>query len=213
MVDFKWFPGMSVSQKQKSIRSLHESAKISHGFCSVLEISTKSEIDLGIKLSAFNLMITTRRYNQIFSVESAFQSSKVFEKGGPYIDLLKATSREAKKDMRLRNSGKLTGFRFCGTDWPLEPKTIFYDWLYINALNKNEDLLAEIANYSAFTDIEFNPDKSINCQAYSAALYVSLQKRKLLEQALSSDKEYLSLLGGKCINKMTEPYEIQDSLF
>ena len=31
--------------------------------------------------------------------------------------------------------------------------------------------------YEAFTDIEFNPKKSFNCQAYSVALYKSLLKR------------------------------------
>lgn len=213
MIEFKWFPGMSVSQKQKSINSLHDIAGIKHRISSILEISSKSDIDTGIKLSAFNLMITTKKFNQTFSVESAFQSSKVFENGGPYIDLLKVTSREAKKDMRLKNSGRLTGFKFCGTEWPLEPKTMFYDWLYINALSKNEVLSSDILKYSAFTDIEFNPDKSINCQAYSAALFVALQKRGILEKALSSDKEYISILGNKNITTKNDQYEIQDSLF
>ena len=30
MLDFKWFPGMAISQKQKSIRSLHEAALEKH---------------------------------------------------------------------------------------------------------------------------------------------------------------------------------------
>ena len=32
----------------------------------------------------------------------------------------------------------------------------------------------ELLTYRAFTDIEFNPDKSFNCQARSCALLVSL---------------------------------------
>lgn len=32
-----------------------------------------------------------------FSVESAFQSSKVFEKGGPYLDLLYEIPKKTKK--------------------------------------------------------------------------------------------------------------------
>jgi hypothetical protein len=197
MVEFKWHPGLSVSQKQKSIDSLHESAKTKNKSLDILEISSKSKVDIGVKLSAFNLMITTKKYVQTFSVESAFQSSKFFENGGPYIDLLQSTSREAKKDPRLRNSGKLLGFKFCGTEWPLEPKTLFYDWLYMNALSKNPELSSEILQFSAFTDIEFNPEKSINCQAYSAALFVSLHKRGLLERALKSDQEYLSIVLNK----------------
>ena len=85
-VDFTWFPGMSKSQKQKSIQSLHKAAN-ELGMSTILEISSKSEEDIGVSLSAFNLMIKTKQ-SKSFSVETAFQSSKVFEKGGPYIDLL-----------------------------------------------------------------------------------------------------------------------------
>jgi hypothetical protein len=38
--------------------------------------------------------------------------------------------------------------------------------------------------YAGFTDIEFNPQRSINCQARSAALFLSLMKRGDLESAL-----------------------------
>ena len=41
----------------------------------------------------------------------------------------------------------------------LNPKTIFYDWLYINAVLENPLLAAELLKYNAFTDIEFNPKK------------------------------------------------------
>jgi hypothetical protein len=54
-VEFKWFPGMSKSQKQKSITSLHEAA-IDLDISPILEISSKSEIELGVELSAFNLI-------------------------------------------------------------------------------------------------------------------------------------------------------------
>lgn len=56
-------------------------------------------------------MIKTRE-SKSFSVETAFQGSKVFEKGGPYVDLLNGTSRDAKKDMRLKESGNLIEFLF-----------------------------------------------------------------------------------------------------
>ena len=62
----------------------------------------------------------------------------------------------------------------------------FYSWLYFIALNQNEKLKVEILNYEAFTDIEFNPEKSLNCQAYSAALYSSMVKNKILD----NNKEY-----------------------
>ncbi len=135
-------------------------------------------------------MIKTTRTNRLFSVESAFQSSKVFENGGPFKDLLAKTSKEAKKDVRLKESGKLIAFEFSGKRWKLEPKTLFYDWLYINALSTemNRTIADEITNYNAFTDIEFNPQKSINCQARSAALYVSLYKADILRLCLENQK-------------------------
>jgi len=36
--------------------------------------------------------------------------------------------------------------------------------------------------YQAFTDMEFNPKKSIHCQAYSLAMFVALKKRDLLDK-------------------------------
>ncbi|MHB1400443.1 MAG: DarT1-associated NADAR antitoxin family protein [Trichloromonadaceae bacterium] len=207
LVEFQWFPGLSKVQKQKSINSLHDSAIRELKLKNVLEISSKSGSELGINLSAFNLSFTTKKYNRTFTVETAFQSSKVFESGGPYYDLLDKTSREAKKDERLKNSGRLLEFKFFGKSFPLEPMTLFYDWLYINALITNEDLSNEITKYDGFTDIEFNPSKSINCQAHSAALYVSLVKRGLLENGLSSVENFKEII----ISKSTTPEQI--SLF
>jgi len=108
-VEFKWYSGFSISQKQKSIRSLHNSYSKLYINDKLLEISSKSENDLGVKLSAFNLMIYTKD-NKIFSVESAFQASKKFELGGPYLDILNKTSKEAKKDDRLKNYRKFNLF-------------------------------------------------------------------------------------------------------
>ena len=86
-IEFKWFPGMATVQKQMSIESLHEAAR-NDGAFSLLEVSSKSKNDLGVKLSAFNLNIMTKKNKKVFSVETAFQGSKVFEKGGPFTDLL-----------------------------------------------------------------------------------------------------------------------------
>lgn len=195
-ISLTWFPGFAVSQKQRSIRSLHENAENQLGPLSILEISSKSLQKLGIELSAFNLMIKTVKLGQEFSVESAFQASKVFESGGPYTDLLRKSSREAKRDPRLRDSGKLRKFVFFGYEWALEPKTAFYDWLYINALVKHSELASALLSFSAFTDIEFNPERSLNCQARSAALFVSLSKRGLLENALASQQSFLEIVEG-----------------
>jgi len=195
MIEFTWFAGMSVRQKQRSIEALHQAAA-DLGVYRVLEISTKSTDEDGIALSAFNLSFKSQKNARRFTVESVFQGSKVFEHGGPYIDLYQAPSRTAKRDERLTASGQLIGFSFFRENWPLEPKTAFYDWVYLNTLVKNPQLASTLTTFEAFTDIEFNPDRSINCQAYSAALYCSLKERDLLEDALSSKERFLAIVGG-----------------
>lgn len=192
MLEFNWHPGMAKVQKQKSIRELHAAAEIK-GFYPILEISSKSEFELGSSLSAFNLCVTTKKRNKKFTVETAFQGSKVFEKGGPFKDLIGMNSMAAKKDIRLKESGNLVGFEFFGTKFPLIPRTFFYDWIYINALEQNRDLSLNIRSFSGFSDIEFNPLRSINCQAYSAALYLSLINNNKLGDALASPEKFLEL--------------------
>ena len=197
MLDFKWFPGMAISQKQKSIRSLHEAALEKHkNLDQILEISSKSETSLGIALSAFNLMVMNATGKGIASVECVFQSSKVFEGNKQFLDLLKVSSLEAKKDPRLKESGRLIAFRPNGKkdkEWGLNPITAYYDWVYINALKQHEEYHEELLSYDAFSDIEFNPKKSINCQAYSVALFCALSKRGILCEALSSQQKIFYL--------------------
>ncbi len=192
-LEFEWFPGFSTAQKQRSIRALHAAAE-AEGIAPVLEISSKSPEELGVGLSAFHLSLPEEPSGRTFSVETAFQGSKVFEGGGPFTDLLDGTSREAKKDERLKHSGRLLRFEFQGTCWPLEPRTFFYDWLYLSALRQQPGLDTRLVEYRGFTDIEFNPQKSINCQAYSAALYVSIVSSGQSEGVLTSPESFLESL-------------------
>ena len=211
-VDFKWSPGMAVSQKRKSILELHAAAREKKLCMKPLEVSSKSEIPLGVNLSAFNLKGETTKRGQVFTVETLFQSSKVFEHGGPYRDLLGATSREAKKDQRLKSSGRLVEFNLFGEKWPLEPKTAFYDWVYINTLAKNEHLTEELNQYDAFTDIEFNPEKSINCQAYSVALFRALSMRSLIGDVLGDREAYFDIIGDRPVSNAIEDTQYQARL-
>lgn len=212
-VEFTWHPGMAVSQKRKSVESLHHSA-IETGICKhPLEVSSKSPIDLGVELSAFNLKVKTEERQRVFTVETAFQSSKKFERGGPFRDLLYGTSIAAKKDPRLKESGALVSFESSGKTWMLEPKTAFYDWVYTNALRRNEWAVERLADYDAFTDIEFNPKKSINCQAYSVALFLALDGRNLLSDALESKEAFLDIVGDVPVNNACENTHVQPQLF
>ncbi|MER2626394.1 MAG: hypothetical protein ABTS22_20975 [Accumulibacter sp.] len=191
-VEFKWVAGMAVTQKQKSIRSLHEAAA-KRNIARVLEISSKSENTLGVKLSAFNLPFAMPGGLRT-TVENAFQAGKVFRHGGPYPDLLHKTPRDAKKDPRLSSSGDLIGFRLESEEWPTRPITSFYDWVYLSALRQSPALAEQLLDFDGFTDIEFNPDRSLNCQAASAALFVALSKRGELESATASRDAFLERL-------------------
>ena len=196
--EFVFYPGFSVVQKQRCVDSLHEQYLKNNPQKKILEISSKSKEELGIKLSAFNLMLKTND-NREYSVEVAFQSSKVFENGGPFKDLLSKTPREAKKDPRLKSSGRLQYF-YCGKrKFELSPTTFFYNWLYINTLSLQPELSSQLVDYDAFTDIEFNPDRSINCQARSAAVFVSLHRNGLLDKALKDKDAFLSVVYGNDI--------------
>ena len=190
-LEFNWAAGLAPSQKQKNIRSLHLAAADKRGLKNVLEISTKSENPLGVALSAFNLQLINSSGLQ-GNIENLFQASKVFERGGPFVDLLDMRAAQAKSDQRLNQSGALTGFRLEGVNWPLQPTTVFYDWLYLSALKQQPDLAKQLVSYDGFTDIEFNPARSLNCQAASAALYVSLLKRNELDSTLASTKDFLA---------------------
>ncbi len=181
LVEFEWIPGIAISQAKKSIRNLHEAAKQELGIDRVLEVSTRSEEVLGIALSAFNLKIPVNGVE--VSVESAYQASKFFQDGGPYLDILASSSLKAKKDPRLKTSGRLLGFSFDGLEWPMKSAPNFYDYLFISGLLQfpNRSFLSP---YQAFTDIAFSQislnyksGRSYNCQARSVAIYLSLRKQ------------------------------------
>lgn len=188
-VEFQFFSGFSDKQQRRCIDSLHQAYLDGNRGKKVLEISSKSEEELGVALSAFHLLVQTENGKE-YSVESLFQASKVFEQGGPYVDLLDVSSKAAKKDERLKNSGAVIGFRLNGEEYKTEPKTYFYDWLYINVLHQHPEFTEKLVEYDAFTDIAFNPQKSINCQAEAAAIYVSLKRQGILEEVLEDRGQF-----------------------
>ena len=192
--EFSWNGGFAPSQKQKNIRALHGAFQAVHPDMRVLEISSKSMQENGSALSAFALSKYVPSLGKSVPLENVFQAGKVLEHGGPYPDLLTVLPREAKRDERLRTGGRLTGFVFGGKDYPTEPKTAFYDYLYISALLENPALAETALSYDAFTDIEFNPQKSLNCQAAAAARFVSLHRLGLLKEPFSFE-DFLRRMG------------------
>ena len=188
-VKFPWHPGLAASQKKKNVLELHQAA-MERGLGPLFEISSKSELEVGRRLSAFHLKLEIE--GETTTVECAFQGSKVFEHGGPFPDLYFKTSKEAKRDPRVRESGRLVSFLFDGRRFPTSPVTVFYDWLYFKALYPHREWLAERNEWKGFTDIEFNPERSINCQARSFAAFISLLSRDDLDETMVSFESFES---------------------
>ena len=129
-ISFDYVKGMAFSQKVKCANSLAQSIKDKYPSLKHLEVSTKSNVELGKQLSAFNLMSGN------YSVESIFQSSKVFDRNIQFDFLINEKPLDAKKYVRDNHKGNLVKFRYNNIDYPINPKSAFYDWIYINALNK-----------------------------------------------------------------------------
>ena len=55
MYSFEWYSGFAVSQKQKSIKCLHDAIIKADGNAKPLEISTKSEETIGIIVNDFKI--------------------------------------------------------------------------------------------------------------------------------------------------------------
>jgi hypothetical protein len=211
LFDIVWNSGFAPVQKEKNIKALHEAAAHA-GYGPLLEVSTKSEKELGRHLSSFHLKVQSKQSGEL-PLECAFQGSKVFEGGGPYTDLYRLDPKSAKRDLRLRESGSLIGFSFDGFSFPLEPKTAFYDWLYTNAIFPHREWLKRLSRYAGFTDIEFNPSRSINCQARSCALFVTLMRRDLLPQVMPPPEAFIGILSQHSYGPELREVSTHDGLF
>ena len=187
-VQFGAISGNSRNAAQKRVLKLHDVYSKTKNE-KVLEVSSASNIPLGVSASAFNLNNSTGK-----TVECMFQASKKFAKGGPYREILDMSSAEAKKYKLLKNSGKLIGFVKDGKEYPLNPTTAFYNWIYINALVYNSDIAKHIQEYDAFSDIWFNHTFGLNCQAEACAVYCGLVKSGQLENAMKSFEEFVKVV-------------------
>lgn len=170
---------------QENIAALHDEfskTAIGRNGAKIAEISSKSSNPEAVKLSPRNLMKYIPSLEKSVPFECAYQASKVFSRGGPFLDLLEVSPKDIKKDKRLDKSGKLIAFEFEGVQYPLEPKTAFYDWLYANACLENPEVSNYILDYDAFTDIAFIPKNGMATQARSCAIYVSLHRLGLIDK-------------------------------
>nr|WP_155840108.1 hypothetical protein [Hyphomonas jannaschiana] len=158
------------------------------GFGEILEVSTKSDSELGRRLSAFRLDVELSGISS--KIECIYQASKVFEKGGPFEEIVHLSPLEAKRYFKARKLGLIKCFSFKGQRYENLPFHAFYDWLFLRALAEHKLFLSErLSRFDAFSDIEFNPSKSINTQARSVAIIATLIKRDQLD-ACASDFDF-----------------------
>ena len=197
-VSFTWHPGLAPARKRLNVAAMH--AAISATLPELrrpLEASSKSQVPLGVSLSAFNLSVASPRSSGVACVESLYQASKVFAAGGPYPQLYTRPAREVRQALKRHAGQPLVAFELHGVRWPLEPPQAFYCWVYCQALHRNPRLAAALDAYDCFTDIEFNPARSVNCQAYAVALYAALARGGRLAQALAAPAAFLALFGDR----------------
>lgn len=194
-IQIKWESGFAYSQKQKNINNLHEliSKKYNISRDQILEVSTKSPLELGKMLSSINLKFKINDKEYFF--ESVYQSSKVFSNGllGTihHPEWIELASFEAKKKSQELNL-PLALFKFGEKAFPLEPKTMFFDWLYISCIHQlNIKFLIE--KYTFFTDIEFNPARMISTQARALCLYKLLAEQDIVDSFLDNPQEFYKI--------------------
>lgn len=203
--DFVWNKGLAKSQRKKNVKALHDAFIARTGDVSsmLLEVSGLSDSELGIALSAFNLKLDIEGVmaklegrdaegSKVVTVEVAYQAGKCISGQEPFKDILEMSSKEAKRDSRLR-MGPVTGFKLGETVFPVSPRTCFYEYLYLNALTQpqNEGLLKKAVGYMYFTDLNFNPNKGISNQARALALGVALYHKGCLKKALESISNFM----------------------
>lgn len=197
-VDFDWFPGFALAQKRKSQISLHQNFLRTYPDEKVLEISSASLYSLGSALSAINMSKQTKE--GLTTVESAFQSSRIYGEGkdktGPFPEYLFLPGKECKKRVKELSRGMIS-YRYSFDNMfffaPAHHISLFYDYLYLNALCEDEnrnaaDMLLSVG-YTAFTDLA---TRSLNCQARSASIFISLVHNGLIDKVKDYDS-YLNL--------------------
>ena len=179
VISFKWESGTSIQQKQRSCSHMHSALNVLYGLSKSLDISSASTSELGVQLSAFNLTLNGK------SIECWYQGSKVFSIAGHMKHLYDADPMTAKRSMKEYN-GQLIGFRLIDIDYPIKPRTVFYDYIYLRGLMQFKERDA-ILYYDAFTDVQATLDVDA-CQARSACIYKLLHMQDKLAILNNFDK-------------------------
>lgn len=131
----------------------------------LLEISTVSDNKFGNMLSALNLNIKLKSGREM-SVENIYQLSK------------------------KPNKGHIEYFEFGPTRFSNEPKTMYYDYLYMLALYTHKEYWEYLENHKYFTDVFFNSCKQINTQARAAAIFKTFLGNTDFLEIMENSKDF-----------------------
>lgn len=167
-INFEWKAGYSYVNKCKRRDNLKKEIAKKYDIDKWLEVSSISDKDIGKRLSALNLMLTLTSNNS-YSVEDIYQNSKVYK------------------------DNHIVGFKLNNTEFENIPYGMYYDYIYMVALYQNKNYHDIIKNYYLFTDLFFNPNKSLNTQARAIAIFKTLYDNdylKLLEDVSEFKKYY-----------------------
>lgn len=174
---FDFFQGHALSQKRKCQIGLHQNFLAEYPDYKLLEISGASLLSFGKDLSLMNLKKQTTK--GLMTVKSAFQSSRIYsddvETIGPFPEYLFVDGKTCKKLVKEASRGLISKkYEFDGMKFYAPPHhiSLFYDFLYINALleEENYDVTRRLIDggYNAFSDLA---TITLNCQARSAAIF------------------------------------------
>lgn len=188
-VNFVYNNGFAPCQKRKNIIAIHNAFHKDNSDKEVLEISSKSFDEVGVNLSAFNLMLYVESLGKRMPVEIMYHTGKVYKDSGRHLEILNMSPRESKKYLYQNKFGDIEYFIFENQRVAVDDFN-FYTWLYLKGLLENEQIARHLLKYEAFTDVEYNPNRSKNCQARAAAMFVSLYKQDKIQfgEILNYDK-------------------------
>lgn len=144
--------------------------------------------------------LSKRTQRGITSVESAFQSSKTYSdstrKVGAFPEYAFLPGKEFKAIVKKESLGMHSyNYYFDGMSFsaPKYHISLFYDFLYLNALleSESESVKNELLNggYTAFSDLA---TKALNSKARSAAIFVGLVHANRIDE-VKSYSSYLKL--------------------
>jgi|LFRM01.1.fsa_nt_gb hypothetical protein len=184
-INFEYFRGQDPKQTEKSIESMQHAIKAYESGGKVLEVSKYSPSLLGKQLSSLNLEYENNE-GRSYPVINIFESSKVFENGGPYRDLLHVDLKDLDEDPRLKESGRLLGFHFEDEPYSLEPRSLFFDYIYISALHQQKEIQEKLLEFDMISDVTYQMGKMFASSARACAYFISLKRTNKLESALES---------------------------